>query len=342
MSSGGAERDISAALAAMWERRRESFGERAAAMAAAIDALAAGGLAEPERAEAEREAHKLAGSLGTFGLPAGSEIARELEIALATPPAPGNAPRLAELALALQREIARGPAPAAPSEREAEPQLREAGDRIVVVSGDDDLAEPLTAEIAMRGLAGLRARADEEIDAAAGAAAAVIVDLAPAGDCSRGLDQLGRLHRRQPSVPVVVLAPRGDLELRVEVARRGGAVFLERSASTAEVMEAVGGLLERRRTAESRVVALDDDPAVLEALSALLASEGVELTGVTNPRRLWEILPDLAPELLILDVDMPEVDGIDLCRALRGDPRFADLPVLFLTARTEPALLDRI
>jgi HPt (histidine-containing phosphotransfer) domain-containing protein len=67
------------ALAAIWDRSKPLIEERLATVRAAAAAVAAGTLDEPTRREGLRAAHQLAGSLGTFGIPEGSDAARELE-----------------------------------------------------------------------------------------------------------------------------------------------------------------------------------------------------------------------------------------------------------------------
>lgn len=57
----------------------------------------------------------------------------------------------------------------------------------------------------------------------------------------------------------------------------------------------------------------------------------MELTTVSDPVRLWEVLAQTAPDLVLLDVDMPGATGLELCRMLRNDPRWATIPILVLT-----------
>ena len=71
--------DVQAAIARWWERSRPVVLERIGDLEETASALAAGGVAPARVEQARAEAHKLAGSLGTFGFPRGSEIARELE-----------------------------------------------------------------------------------------------------------------------------------------------------------------------------------------------------------------------------------------------------------------------
>jgi len=129
---------------------------------------------------------------------------------------------------------------------------------------------------------------------------------------------------------------------RVEVARRGGRGFVSKSLPPADVLEAVAGLLERLEARLGDVLAVDDDPAVLAALDALLRPLAVHLTPLGDPLRFWDVLEKSPPDLLILDVEMPSVSGIELCRVVRNDPRWAGIPVIFLTSHTDTATVHRV
>ena len=338
-----ADPGIAGALARIWEERRASFAQRTEAIDAAIGALASGALTDELRAAATREAHKLAGSLGTFGLPRGSELARGLETAFSVSPRTGRASRLAHELRALRDEIARGPSgPSAAPAREPGGDASRDDVVVVLLTADDALAERLTAEAATQGIAVARGRCAESPAVPRGctAAGAAVVDLGASGAAPAGLEAIGRLAGGRPSLPTVVLAAEGDLATRVEVMRRGGAVFLRRGSPPAAVIAAAEGLLRSPQASQARVLVLDDDPALHDALSALLTAEAIEVASLEAPERLLETISDVRPDLVVLDVDLPTVDGIDLCRVLRSDPSFAELPVLFLTGHAEPALID--
>jgi DNA-binding response OmpR family regulator len=78
---------------------------------------------------------------------------------------------------------------------------------------------------------------------------------------------------------------------------------------------------------------VDDDNEVLETLGRVLRHENYEVSLVNSGAQCYVMLEQRAPDLLILDIVMPEVDGITVCRQLRRDPRFIALPILFLTAK---------
>ncbi len=81
------------------------------------------------------------------------------------------------------------------------------------------------------------------------------------------------------------------------------------------------------------ILAVDDDNEVLETLGRVLRHEMHAVTLVTSASKAIEFLNNEIPDLIILDVIMPEMDGVTLCRKLRRDSRFMALPILFLTAR---------
>jgi DNA-binding response OmpR family regulator len=80
-------------------------------------------------------------------------------------------------------------------------------------------------------------------------------------------------------------------------------------------------------------MAVDDDVDVLETLGRVLKHEAFDVTLASSGMQALTILEDARPDMLILDIIMPEMDGITVCRRLRRDSRFASLPILFLTAK---------
>jgi diguanylate cyclase (GGDEF)-like protein len=340
--AGGERARVAAAVAGVWERFRDVVMGRVATLEAAALALLEGTLDADARRRAEREAHKLAGSVGTFGFDEGSRIARELEHLYASGEAPEgqDALRAGDLAVALRRELERTPVAAAPP---AEPALAPGRPLLLVVDADAEVAERVAMEAGGRGfdtrVAGTLEEAREAVRRAVPTVA--LVDIAVGEECG-GLDLVEELASRAPPVPVAVLTGRDRFADRVDVARRRAATFLQKPMPPAAVLDAVERVLRRSTEVGSCVLAVDDDPQVLATVSALLAPLGTDVRGLDDPLRFWEALESFSPDVLVLDVDMAHLNGIELCRVVRNDPRWTSTPVLFLTARNDPATIQQL
>ena len=81
------------------------------------------------------------------------------------------------------------------------------------------------------------------------------------------------------------------------------------------------------------IMAVDDDPEVLDTLGRVLERESFEVGLARSAAEALVLLDRRAPSAMILDIMMPGMDGITLCRQLRRDSRFNALPILFLTAK---------
>jgi DNA-binding NarL/FixJ family response regulator len=78
---------------------------------------------------------------------------------------------------------------------------------------------------------------------------------------------------------------------------------------------------------------VDDEPGLREAVKEYLQESGFGVRVASNAREGWELIQQNTPDLVISDVMMPQVDGYQFLKQLRDDPRFASLPVIFLTAK---------
>jgi CheY-like chemotaxis protein len=95
------------------------------------------------------------------------------------------------------------------------------------------------------------------------------------------------------------------------------------------------------RDAPSKVLVVDDDPEIVTFLSTLLELEGIESSVATSAAAALEQLQQGRPDLVLLDIAMPDRDGIDLCKALKSDPRLAEVPVFVVSARPGKDIVDR-
>jgi PAS domain S-box-containing protein len=220
------KRQTLAAIAGVWEKFQGRIKQQVAVLEQAAAALESQSLEQSLRQQAIQEAHTLAGSLGTFGLPEGSDAARQIE-------------RLLKLENTLKQSQVK-------TLYEFVQTLRQA------------------------------------------------VEGVPQKQVSATVDQVDTSKQASP------------------------------------------------QSSQSKVMVVDDDPKILAILQKILEPWGVTLTVLEDPRQFWEILGNTVPDLLILDVEMPHINGIELCQSVRNDARWGNLPILFLTVHTDTDVVNQV
>jgi two-component system, OmpR family, phosphate regulon response regulator PhoB len=84
-----------------------------------------------------------------------------------------------------------------------------------------------------------------------------------------------------------------------------------------------------------RILVIDDEPDVTELVSYQLRAKGFQVEALNDPTQSIARIRSYQPDLIILDVMMPYINGVQLCRMLRADPKSSRIPVIFLTAKNE-------
>ncbi|MBE9096662.1 response regulator [Tychonema sp. LEGE 07203] len=320
---------------------KANFLEKVAVFDRATAQIKTGTLEGELRQEAQAEAHKLVGSLGTLGLPKGSEAARNIEHLLDAENVlkPGNAQKIEEFLHLLKQIFDRPPEP------ESDLFTAVAQQRRMLIVDDDNLqSEQL--KIAASG-SGFEIEVANSPQAARSAIYqqppdAILLDLTFSKVQENGITLLAEIRSEKPDIPVMVFSANNQLSDRIEVARLGASGFLHKSIPPADILKAVNQVLDQTDCAEAKVMVVDDDVHLLAALKMILQPWGFQVTTLDEPEKFWEVLETICPDLLILDVQMPGYSGIELCLAVRNDLRWSKLPILFLTAHSESEIVRQM
>ena len=83
------------------------------------------------------------------------------------------------------------------------------------------------------------------------------------------------------------------------------------------------------------IAVVDDEPDILELVSLHLKRSNFRASGFADAQSFYQFLAKEVPDLVILDLMLPDVDGLEICKYLRAQERFSSIPVIMLTAKTE-------
>jgi PAS domain S-box-containing protein len=325
---------------------RAEYLARLPGQAAEIRSLAERIVAEPRALDLlrdlHRHAHRLAGSAGTFGIHGLGQAARRLEELLAACLGTGLAEDEAgtlRRAVADIEELARQSGHAAPGLARPLGRGVPAAARALLYLLQDDApeAELIAARLGAAGYdVKIVARAADLADAGAPPQALLVDVVAPEGG-DRSLALLADLRRMHPAVPVVAVSARDDMPARLAALRAGAVRYLAKPLDLERLISMLDGLTGRSEREPFRVLLVDDDPDLLAYGESVLRAAGMDVRSVMRPLETLGAARDMEPDLIVLDLYMPDVSGVELAALLRADDAFAHTPILFLSSEADRA-----
>ncbi len=137
-------------------------------------------------------------------------------------------------------------------------------------------------------------------------------------------------------IPLVFISNSTALELRVEAMRAGGTAYFVRPFDGRAVAAQIRGLARPKQEAPFRVLIVDDDRYQADFAATILRKAGMETNIVNEPLRVMDALREFEPELILMDIYMPEVDGIELTSIIREETDFVAIPIVFLSGEQNP------
>jgi DNA-binding response OmpR family regulator/HPt (histidine-containing phosphotransfer) domain-containing protein len=335
-------------LQSTWVQTKPQCLARVTELTAIIDRLRSSNCTYLEQQQAHQQAHKLVGTLGVFTLISAMEIARQVEKLLdrSTLLTPTEAAILPHLLAELIEEIEQFTGAEDPCSDPdlamaiANPELPS----ILFVALDPSLTAALSKLCADRQLFTLTFATIEATHSYLSTVpthavnlvspTVVLVNLSVQPESKTSLDFIHTLHQRLPHWSILVLGERNELRDRLAVVRNGGKFLGTTTLTTEQIFTAVTAVIEPTfRT--TKVMIVDDDLDWLRALPKLLQPWGIDVTTLADPQQFWTVLQSVRPDALVLDVKMPEINGLELCQVLRSDPFWQRLPILFLSAAND-------
>lgn len=334
------------ALALIWEKHQPKRQQQLATLEQFIASLEAGNLEVSDRLSAIVIAHSLAGNLGQFGLDRASQLAKELEQLLQQDFSQSTEQllQLSTTLQALKAELAtRNNIIGQLSQK-----FSEKSPLLLIVDDDQNFTAQLIQEAASQGirtkaiastalvrdwLAQKQANYEQLPDA-------VLLKISFTEDESglssrpESLALIAEFNLLEPSIPVIVIGDRDLFRDRLQVARHGGKFYLSQSISPGQTI-AICQQVTKYSSLGKKIMIVDDDIELLQVLPTLLHPWGFNLTTLDDPRQFWDVLQAVNPDLLILDIEMPYLSGIELCKVLRTHTYWCKLPVLFLTVHRD-------
>lgn len=293
--------------------------------------------------ELQKVVHNLAGSAGTFGYPAVSDKARILEVLVSSFVNLGQSAKrdrdtIDELIVDIGEQIQQSPQEA-PCAITVSPigsgsSSRSHGKLVYVVEDTALLAQEIRAQLERYGyeveVYGGTTQAVSALDQKIPAAMLIDLNLPEgelAGSSFINSYKLGMLKE----TPLIFMSSRDDWEARLSVARAGSAAYLSKPIDFDELLDRLDLLIGGQDDDPYRVLLVDDEEVLAEHYALILAEAGMETKIVSSLTELLPTISSFHPDLILMDIFMPECSGLEAAKVIRQKNELLSIPIVFLS-----------
>jgi diguanylate cyclase (GGDEF)-like protein len=141
---------------------------------------------------------------------------------------------------------------------------------------------------------------------------------------------------RSGRVPLVFLGDPSNLEQRLEAMRAGSDAYMPLSVESDKLAAKIRELAIPPSEKLYRVLIVDDDPTQAEHAAAILRKGKMQTCMVMEPLKVLDAIREFQPDLVLLDLYMPDADGVELTTIIREHPEFVHIPIVFLSGELDP------
>lgn len=301
--------------------------------------LASGG--EIDRKGFRSLVHNMAGTAGSYGFEEISTQAARLETALANEEAPETLQPLLDRLIALLG-LAESK-PLAATEHRATPfQVTQKGvsffNRILLIQDASESADSVQRDLEIAGVAVERAHSAAQAFFLLETHSfdALIFDLGREQEPWLTEILVALREHLSEATPIAILIHNEDFNLRVRASTNGANLFFTKPVSGSDVLRQLEQGLAANLE-EACILLVDDDPSVHRIVGKLLEPLGAKLNTARDAESFWASISDETPTLILMDSNLPVYSGFELCRVIKADPRFRNIPVVFCSAATSVA-----
>lgn len=140
-----------------------------------------------------------------------------------------------------------------------------------------------------------------------------------------------------PPLPLFMVAQSQDFDVQLRAVRAGVEAFFTQPVEPIRLADALGKHLRLNSLPPARVLMVDDDEALLAYHRLVLEAAGFSVMTASQPREALKAMDTFAPEVLVLDVRMPECSGPELAQIVRYHARWLQVPIVYLSASSDAA-----
>ena len=295
-----------------------------------------------------QQAHNLAGSAGTFGFPSISDEARTLECIIRDLDVDQKLTSEIEetIADALQRIVSLvelGPEKidsSFPVKPDKDSSVAEFDKLIYIIEDDDLLAREIAAQLSYFDYEvetfSVASQAMEAIKLRMPSAMIIDVELKE-GELAGPVFAMLFNEFSSIQVPEIFISARDDWKARLAAVQASGSAYLTKPLDFNDLLERLDRLTTNLKPKPYKVLIVDDMEVLAEHYATVLGEAGMQVRTVSDINDLLEVLSDFHPELILMDIYMPQCSGLEAAKIIRQKDEFLSVPIVFLSTESDTA-----
>ncbi|MEJ2214286.1 MAG: response regulator [Gammaproteobacteria bacterium] len=135
--------------------------------------------------------------------------------------------------------------------------------------------------------------------------------------------------------PIIMISSEGNIQLRLAAMRSGINRYFCEPEDDAQIIDEIKLLFKPKLDTASKVLIIEDDVTQAEFASSILTKAGMETHVVTHPLKVMDSLMSFRPDIILMDIYMPDANGLELTSIIRDDLRYQATPIVFLSGETD-------
>jgi len=162
--------------------------------------------------------------------------------------------------------------------------------------------------------------------------AAIIMDVMFKEGSIAGVDAINHLKEKYENLPpVVFISARKDMEARLAAAKAGSQYYFTKPINNLKISNTLDALIEKKNIENFRILFIDDDTEVLKYYETIVSDVGMDVYTLSEPMKTLDVIKKFRPDVIVLDVYMPECSGPEVAQVIRQDDQWALTPIMFLS-----------
>ncbi|MBF0227319.1 MAG: diguanylate cyclase [Desulfobacterales bacterium] len=164
----------------------------------------------------------------------------------------------------------------------------------------------------------------------------IIADIIFSENSISGIDFISKLDKTtNERTFVIFISTANDPDTRLRAVKAGGDAYITKPINFSNLIEKIESLLNTVEIDPYRILIVEDEPELSSYYSAILEGTGMKTMTVNDPSKVFAPLVNFYPDLILMDMYMPQYSGIEIAKCIRQMDSFFSIPIVFLSAETD-------